>query len=289
MNAGLLALLLPVVVEWQLCASENRYCQEAVDSVVIVDSCPTSKTEWDDAARRKNCSSIASKQNCGPVDQFVYHCVINGYRNETLEVCAPSRIIFGRCVEFNVGGGVIQDQRSAPCTDPFPKCDAIYDSWKAYTFPDCYKLVSMGEKTSSTTVIIPTTPTTTDDALPVEYLLSIIAAVVFVFLLAVFVAVLLYCKRNQGSTKRKFEESTGDSGHVYGVDVEKTLREDESKTLINSHESDEIHQLDEMQGEQTKNHTTDLTDTGKLHQPVINNSHVSHDITPSKETGLPLH
>lgn len=135
MDSGTLALLLSVVVQWQvcyvmksgffflenmkldnrfvkffwysnsnnvhtvflskLCASENRYCQEAVDSVVIVDSCPTSKTEWDNAALRKNCNRTASKQNCGPVDQFVYHCVINGYRNETLEVCAPSRIIFG--------------------------------------------------------------------------------------------------------------------------------------------------------------------------------------------------
>lgn len=38
----------------------------------------------------------------------------------------------GHCVEFNVGGGVIQDQRSTPCNDPFPKCDAIYDSCQAY-------------------------------------------------------------------------------------------------------------------------------------------------------------
>lgn len=79
----------------KLCASENKYCQKAVDSVVIVDFCPTSKREWDDAARRKNCSKIASTQNCSSADKFVYHCVINGYRNETLEVCAPSRIIFG--------------------------------------------------------------------------------------------------------------------------------------------------------------------------------------------------
>lgn len=78
----------------QLC--RGRYCQEAVNSVKIVDSCPTSKTEWDEAARRKNCSKIASTQTCSPVDQFVYHCVINGYRNETLEVCASSRTILGK-------------------------------------------------------------------------------------------------------------------------------------------------------------------------------------------------
>lgn len=148
-----------------MCTSENRYCQEAVDSVTIVGSCPTTKAEWDAAARRKDCSKIASTQKCSAVDQFVYHCVINGYRNVTVEVCAPSRIVFGNynfiykkkqhfivvtliyfsyfffifflatlghCVEFNVGGGVIQDQRSAECNDTFPKCESIYDSVDAY-------------------------------------------------------------------------------------------------------------------------------------------------------------
>lgn len=38
----------------------------------------------------------------------------------------------GHCVEFNVGGGVIQDQRSAKCNDTFPKCESIYNSVDAY-------------------------------------------------------------------------------------------------------------------------------------------------------------
>lgn len=79
----------------KLCTGVNRYCREAVNSVEIVESCPKSKAEWDDAARRKDCSSIASKQNCTTAEKFQYHCVINGYRNVTLEVCAPTRIIFG--------------------------------------------------------------------------------------------------------------------------------------------------------------------------------------------------
>lgn len=81
--------------------SEAGYCKEAVASVALVTSCPTSKSEWDIAAHMKNCSEIASQQNCAPVDMFSYHCVINGYRNETLEVCAPSRIIFGVSIIYN--------------------------------------------------------------------------------------------------------------------------------------------------------------------------------------------
>lgn len=49
----------------------------------------------------------------------------------------------GHCVEFNLLGGVIQDQRSSPCNDTFPKCDSIYDSTTAFKYPDCYQLVSM--------------------------------------------------------------------------------------------------------------------------------------------------
>lgn len=146
------------ILQVQRCGSAT-YCQEAVDSVKTVQSCPTSKTEWDAAARRKNCSSIASKQSCSLVDKFVYHCVINGYRNVTLEVCAPSRIIFGHCVEFNVAGGVIQDQFSARCNESFPKCDSHYLSSTAYKYPDCYKLVQGEYIYQSTTFRITTNDT----------------------------------------------------------------------------------------------------------------------------------
>lgn len=147
----LLVAFVITVLLIQLC--RGRYCQEAVNSVQIVESCPTSKTEWDAAARKKNCSRMALQQDCSTVEQFQYHCVINGYRNETLEVCAPTRIIFGHCVEFNVPGGVIQDQLSTPCNDIFPKCDGIYNSMTAYKYPDCYQLVYNNKSVSIKTTI----------------------------------------------------------------------------------------------------------------------------------------
>lgn len=147
----LLVAFVITVLLIQLC--RGRYCQEAVNSVQIVESCPASNTEWDAAARKKNCSRIALQQDCSPVEQFQYHCVINGYRNETLEVCAPTRIIFGHCVEFNVPGGVIQDQLSTPCDEIFPKCVRIYDSKTAYKYQDCYQLVYNNKSVSITTTI----------------------------------------------------------------------------------------------------------------------------------------
>lgn len=163
--------------------SESRYCQEAVDSAKSVTSCPTSKAEWDDAARRKNCSSIASTQTCSDAEHFQYHCVINEFRNESLEVCAPSRIIFGSCVEFNVAGGVIQDQWSAPCNETFPKCDTYYPSWNAYLYPDCYQLVSNRTMVSRTITTNESFNTQSDVKIIILFILSIFAAWFFVFIL----------------------------------------------------------------------------------------------------------
>lgn len=125
----------------QGCISALRYCPEAVASVEVVTHCPTSKQEQNIAANRKNCSKLATSQNCTSFEDFVYHCTINSYRNATLEVCAPTRTILGHCTEFNIIGGVIQDQYSAKCNKTFPKCDEHYKSSDAYKYADCYKLV----------------------------------------------------------------------------------------------------------------------------------------------------
>lgn len=78
----------------QVHGSKNYYCAESsIKSVVIVPSCPTSKEMWDLAASKKHCETHALRENC--TDNFIYHCVINNYGNETLEVCATPRYIIG--------------------------------------------------------------------------------------------------------------------------------------------------------------------------------------------------
>lgn len=130
-----------IVLLVQLCRGANGDCSNAVaKSVVYVPFCPTSMKERDRAANIKNCSKLATQQNCS--DVLDYHCVINGFRNETLEVCATKRLIAGFCTEFNVAGGVIQSHSSAPCNKmTFPKCDIHYNSSEAYKYPGCYELV----------------------------------------------------------------------------------------------------------------------------------------------------
>lgn len=58
----------------------------------FVDSCPDSEEKWKKAAARKNCSAYANL--CDEPERLVYHCVINEYVSQTLEVCAYRRLIF---------------------------------------------------------------------------------------------------------------------------------------------------------------------------------------------------
>lgn len=183
MNYRFLLFLALIILQVELCTSQNRYCPEAVASVKVVDSCPTSKTEWDVAARKKDCGRMASKQTCTTVEKFQYHCVVNGLRSKLLEVCAPTRIIFGHCVEFNVRGGVIQDQLSTPCNATFPKCTYFYLSSDVYKYSDCYKLVlkkdeSSLEQTTTTTTSKDTLLTTNESShMKPIYIISIIVSI----------------------------------------------------------------------------------------------------------------
>lgn len=130
----------------QLPRGADEDCMDAVINMEVVESCPTSKKEWDIAARRKNCSKLAAeaeRKNCIMNEkQPEYHCLINALRNKLLEVCAAGKIIFGYCAEFNEAGKVIQNHYAAPCEDVSPKCVVLYNSWDAYKYTGCYELVN---------------------------------------------------------------------------------------------------------------------------------------------------
>lgn len=61
----------------------------------FVQECPTTLEKWREAAARKNCAAYASK--CSEPERLVYHCAINAYVNQTLEVCAyAQKIVYGK-------------------------------------------------------------------------------------------------------------------------------------------------------------------------------------------------
>ena len=66
-------------------------CIESGQTVKKVQGCPQTQKALEEAAVRMNCAGIPN--SCS---SFVYHCVMNTWTNETLEVCAPRRLIVGK-------------------------------------------------------------------------------------------------------------------------------------------------------------------------------------------------
>ncbi|XP_062615709.1 uncharacterized protein LOC134277388 isoform X2 [Saccostrea cucullata] len=105
-----------------------------------VQKCPETLAEWNTMATRKKCEDY--NQSCTDSFKFMYHCVVNSYLNETIEVCAPSAFITGYCCEFNAIGAVIQRNYDADCSNfSSNPCTEPYFSYEGYKHPECYALV----------------------------------------------------------------------------------------------------------------------------------------------------
>lgn len=123
-------------------------CPISRKTVQIVDGCPDSLEKWNKAAERKNCAAFATQ--CGEPKKLQYHCVINPFVNETIEVCAYAKnIVLGYCTEYSISGNMIQQNIRTMC--PMFKrnpCPTYYRSTEAYKYPGCYEL-TQGSKNVS--------------------------------------------------------------------------------------------------------------------------------------------
>ncbi|XP_022291349.2 uncharacterized protein LOC111102776 [Crassostrea virginica] len=105
-------------------------CMASTDTAKIVLECPQTRSAWEEAATNKNCSSI--QNSCS---SFVYHCVMNTWQNQTIEVCAPMQLILGKnCAEYNFLGAKVQRNSKVKCT----KCPSVYSSTEAFRYQECY-------------------------------------------------------------------------------------------------------------------------------------------------------
>ncbi|XP_062620691.1 uncharacterized protein LOC134282304 [Saccostrea cucullata] len=128
-------------------------CEISILTMRFVEKCPADEVSWKKAAERLNCASVT--QSCAeslepPFNSrnyiFQYHCVINAWRNATIEVCALNRTILGFCAEFNIHGAVIQDDYDSDCTQHTPPCPSSYNSAEAYKYPTCYEMAYRNRK-----------------------------------------------------------------------------------------------------------------------------------------------
>lgn len=80
---------------------------------------------------------------------YAYYIVLNKFISllRLYKICTN---FSGHCVEFNLLGGVIQDQMSFPCNNIFPKCDAIFRSTDAYKCNTLYHIKLINQSSDCT-------------------------------------------------------------------------------------------------------------------------------------------
>lgn len=79
----------------KISCSDSEDCPNVLSNKTV-EKCPANRDEYEEAARKNQCSQIAAKHNCSAAYRYTYHCVINSFLNETLEACSPEKIIFGK-------------------------------------------------------------------------------------------------------------------------------------------------------------------------------------------------
>uniref|UniRef100_A0A8W8JHW9 LIM zinc-binding domain-containing protein n=2 Tax=Magallana gigas TaxID=29159 RepID=A0A8W8JHW9_MAGGI len=173
-----IALLIAILSNFSNC----DYCPVSAPTVSVVSKCPTTKTEWDEAASRKKCSHMSAK--CGNKSP-VYHCLLNQWRNETVEVCASNWYISGFCAIYNTEEMKVIDDFSRDCTNlTGGPCPTRYISTDAYMYQGCY-----GKRNTSTS--LPSTDkqvhVSTDCTSPA----ALIAIIIVLSLLSLILSLLL--------------------------------------------------------------------------------------------------
>ncbi|XP_052711970.1 uncharacterized protein LOC128186230 [Crassostrea angulata] len=173
-----IALIVAIVLNFSDC----DYCPVSAPTVSVVSKCPTTKTEWDQAASRKKCSHMSAK--CGTKSP-VYHCLLNQWRNETVEVCASNWYISGFCAIYNTEEMKVIDDFDRDCTNlTGGPCPTRYISTDAYMYQGCY-----GKRNTSTS--LPSTEkqvhVSTDCTLPA----ALIAIIIVLSLLSLILSLLL--------------------------------------------------------------------------------------------------
>eukprot|EP00105_Crassostrea_gigas_P027948 XP_011449450.1 PREDICTED: uncharacterized protein LOC105343695 [Crassostrea gigas] len=177
-HQAVIALLVTILSNFSDC----DYCPASAPTVSVVSKCPTNKTEWDQAASRKKCSHMSAK--CGDKSP-VYHCLLNQWGNETVEVCASTWYISGFCAIYNTDEMKVIDDFGRDCTKfSEGKCPSRYISSEAYLYQECYM------QESSNTIPLPDRSIRTEETN--DCIMSTVIAIIVTVLVLVITSLVVF-------------------------------------------------------------------------------------------------
>lgn len=122
--------LLLILISHPAVVSTGEQCSASLPTVRVVQTCPRNESELSHAQQQKKCEHLAKNQKCTTPAKFKYHCVLNAFLNETIEVCAPEIYSQGLCVKFDEGTllqmfGENCTSYSHPCSTRFLSSDPL--------------------------------------------------------------------------------------------------------------------------------------------------------------------
>lgn len=206
----------------------SNSCEVTRSTVQIVDRCPDSEKSWREAAVRKKCD-VHAKQ-CSEPERLVFHCVINPYINQMLEVCAYAQnILGGKCTSYSSSGNVIQENWRTDCSE-FKEnaCPPYYRSDVAYKYQGCYQLIkkstagtnnSVSTRNPDNVVVFTTTSANISSNMSTNKHVKmsgkeekmdsspIVIAIVVTVLLAIIIGLVVIVIRKRKEKKRKRRQS----------------------------------------------------------------------------------
>nr|XP_022291300.1 uncharacterized protein LOC111102730 isoform X2 [Crassostrea virginica] len=121
-------------------------CPISTPTVTSVPKCPATQEEMEKAARRKKCEMMADSKNCDVPP--VYHCLLNQWKNDTIEVCASPWYISGFCAIYNTVEMKVTDDFTRDCAT-INVCPTRYHSPEAYKYQICYEKINTGKISTS--------------------------------------------------------------------------------------------------------------------------------------------
>lgn len=112
-------------------------CNASLQTVSRVTMCPSDMSAYEEAVKKKNCSSMAADAHA--CQSFEYHCVLSDDLKYAIEVCAPKMYIVGyACAKFSTSFRSIIRIDDFACNDSTIMCPYRYNSTLAFLQTLCY-------------------------------------------------------------------------------------------------------------------------------------------------------
>ncbi|XP_056014908.1 uncharacterized protein LOC125675286 [Ostrea edulis] len=121
--------------------TKDEICKETTKTIKKVENCPVDEMDFQYRSQIMKCGNV-SHVSC-PEEVFVYHCV--RYKDDLIEVCAPSGLITGSCcAQFNEGVGRVIEDYNVPCAE----CPLNYYSHNSRKYSICVKPIKTTSKST---------------------------------------------------------------------------------------------------------------------------------------------